>query len=35
MAEVKIQKLMTEFGFVLEDADRFVASFSSGWKMRM
>uniref|UniRef100_A0ACD5YFF9 Uncharacterized protein n=1 Tax=Avena sativa TaxID=4498 RepID=A0ACD5YFF9_AVESA len=35
MVEVKIQKLMTEFGFVLEDADRFVASFSSGWKMRM
>jgi ATPase subunit of ABC transporter with duplicated ATPase domains len=35
MVEVKIQKLMPELGFVPEDADRLVASFSGGWKMRM
>jgi len=31
----KISKLMSELGFVSEDADRLVASFSSGWQMRM
>ncbi|KAE8784007.1 ABC transporter F family member 5 [Hordeum vulgare] len=35
MVGVKIQKLMPELGFVPEDADRLVASFSGGWKMRM
>ncbi|XAR73283.1 hypothetical protein NMG60_11007200 [Bertholletia excelsa] len=33
--DVKINKLMPELGFVPEDADRLVASFSSGWQMRM
>lgn len=33
--DAKISKLMSELGFVSEDADRLVASFSSGWQMRM
>ncbi|KAL6875551.1 hypothetical protein ACP4OV_013064 [Aristida adscensionis] len=35
MVEVKVQKLMPELGFMPEDADRLVASFSGGWQMRM
>ncbi|NP_001105535.1 ABC transporter F family member 5 [Zea mays] len=35
MVDVKVQKLMPELGFTPEDADRLVASFSGGWKMRM
>ncbi|KAL3527863.1 hypothetical protein ACH5RR_012519 [Cinchona calisaya] len=34
-ADVKINKLIPELGFVPEDSDRLVASFSSGWQMRM
>lgn len=33
--DVKINKLMPELGFSLEDSDRLVASFSSGWQMRI
>lgn len=34
--EVKISKMMPELGFsAAEDSDRLVASFSSGWQMRM
>ncbi|XP_042438004.1 ABC transporter F family member 5-like [Zingiber officinale] len=33
--DVKISKLMPELGFVPEDSDRLVVSFSSGWQMRM
>ncbi|KAK9111138.1 hypothetical protein Scep_018657 [Stephania cephalantha] len=33
--EVKINKMMPELGFSPEDSDRLVASFSSGWQMRM
>ncbi|KAL3527868.1 hypothetical protein ACH5RR_012524 [Cinchona calisaya] len=33
--DVKINKLIPELGFVPEDSDRLVASFSSGWQMRM
>ncbi|KAG1334489.1 ABC transporter F family member 2 [Cocos nucifera] len=33
--DVKINKLMPELGFAPEDSDRLVASFSSGWQMRM
>ncbi|XP_010261097.1 PREDICTED: ABC transporter F family member 5 [Nelumbo nucifera] len=33
--EVKINKMMPELGFSMEDSDRLVASFSSGWQMRM
>ncbi|XP_019197610.1 PREDICTED: ABC transporter F family member 5-like [Ipomoea nil] len=33
--DVKINKMMPELGFAPEDADRLVASFSSGWQMRM
>ncbi|CAL9054695.1 ABC transporter F family member 5 isoform X2 [Musa acuminata AAA Group] len=33
--DVKISKLMPELGFAPEDSDRLVASFSSGWQMRM
>lgn len=33
--DAKISKLMSELGFASEDADRLVASFSSGWQMRM
>lgn len=35
MVEVKINKMMPELGFSAEDSDRLVASFSSGWQMRM
>ncbi|XP_072979709.1 ABC transporter F family member 2-like [Typha angustifolia] len=35
VVDVKISKLMPELGFSLEDSDRLVASFSSGWQMRM
>lgn len=33
--DAKISKLMPELGFSAEDSDRLVASFSSGWQMRM
>ncbi|CAN6484768.1 unnamed protein product [Victoria cruziana] len=33
--EVKINKMVPELGFSTEDTDRLVASFSSGWQMRM
>ncbi|CAN7036123.1 unnamed protein product [Brassica oleracea var. botrytis] len=33
--DAKVSKLMPELGFCAEDADRLVASFSSGWQMRM
>ncbi|XP_074562937.1 ABC transporter F family member 5-like, partial [Curcuma longa] len=33
--DVNISKLMPELGFVPEDSDRLVVSFSSGWQMRM
>ncbi|KAK6924156.1 ABC-transporter extension domain [Dillenia turbinata] len=33
--DVKISKLMPELGFSPEDTERLVASFSSGWQMRM
>lgn len=33
--DVKISKMMPELGFLPEDSDRLVASFSSGWQMRM
>eukprot|EP00249_Psilotum_nudum_P021525 c28141_g1_i1 orf=636-3107(-) len=33
--DVKINKMMPEVGFMQEDGDRLVASFSSGWQMRM
>ncbi|KAL1290798.1 hypothetical protein HN51_059320 [Arachis hypogaea] len=33
--DAKISKLMPELGFAAEDSDRLVASFSSGWQMRM
>ncbi|CAN6179453.1 unnamed protein product [Urochloa humidicola] len=35
MVDVKVQKLMPELGFALEDADCLVASFSGGWQMRL
>lgn len=35
VVDVKISKLMPELGFTPEDSDRLVASFSSGWQMRM
>ncbi|KAK9110584.1 hypothetical protein Sjap_018644 [Stephania japonica] len=35
VVEVKINKMMPELGFSPEDSDRLVASFSSGWQMRM
>lgn len=35
VVDVKINKMMPELGFAPEDADRLVASFSSGWQMRM
>ncbi|KAF8411562.1 hypothetical protein HHK36_004117 [Tetracentron sinense] len=35
VVDVKINKLMPELGFSPEDSDRLVASFSSGWQMRM
>ncbi|GKV25278.1 hypothetical protein SLEP1_g34738 [Rubroshorea leprosula] len=33
--DAKVSKLMPELGFSPEDGDRLVASFSSGWQMRM
>ncbi|PON58714.1 Phosphonate C-P lyase system [Parasponia andersonii] len=33
--DAKVSKLMPELGFSSEDSDRLVASFSSGWQMRM
>ncbi|VFQ94422.1 unnamed protein product [Cuscuta campestris] len=33
--DVKVNKMMPELGFLPEDADRLVASFSGGWQMRM
>uniref|UniRef100_A0A2P2K7I6 Uncharacterized protein MANES_12G143100 n=1 Tax=Rhizophora mucronata TaxID=61149 RepID=A0A2P2K7I6_RHIMU len=33
--DAKISKLMPELGFAPEDAERLVASFSSGWQMRI
>ncbi|KAF8115753.1 hypothetical protein N665_0025s0205 [Sinapis alba] len=33
--DAKVSKVMLELGFCAEDADRLVASFSSGWQMRM
>ncbi|KAL5556197.1 hypothetical protein UlMin_038433 [Ulmus minor] len=33
--DAKVSKLMPELGFAPEDSDRLVASFSSGWQMRM
>ncbi|XP_062023662.1 ABC transporter F family member 5-like isoform X2 [Rosa rugosa] len=35
MVDANISKLMPELGFAPEDGDRWVASFSSGWQMRM
>ncbi|KAJ4952102.1 hypothetical protein NE237_028934 [Protea cynaroides] len=35
VVQVKINKMMPELGFSPEDSDRLVASFSSGWQMRM
>jgi len=35
LVDAKINKLMPELGFTPEDFDRLVASFSSGWQMRM
>ncbi|XP_077249993.1 ABC transporter F family member 5-like [Tasmannia lanceolata] len=35
VVDVKINKMMPEIGFTMEDSDRLVASFSSGWQMRM
>ncbi|KAL6220011.1 hypothetical protein ACLB2K_007769 [Fragaria x ananassa] len=35
MVDAKISKLMPELGFAPEDGDRLVASFSSGWQMRL
>lgn len=35
VVDVKINKLIPELGFSLEDSDRLVASFSGGWQMRM
>lgn len=33
--DAKVSKLMPELGFSSDDSDRLVASFSSGWQMRM
>lgn len=33
--DVKINKMLPELGFELEDCDRLVASYSGGWQMRM
>lgn len=35
VVDAKISKMMPELGFAPEDSDRLVASFSSGWQMRM
>ncbi len=33
--ESKIEKIMPELGFALDDGDRLVSAFSGGWQMRM
>jgi ATP-binding cassette subfamily F protein 3 len=33
--EARIEKILPELGFELEDADRLVSAFSGGWQMRM
>ncbi len=33
--ESKIGKILSDMGFTLEDAERFVSAFSGGWQMRM
>ncbi|MGG6297161.1 ABC-F family ATP-binding cassette domain-containing protein [Leptolyngbya sp. AN02str] len=33
--EARIEKILPEMGFELEDGDRLVSSFSGGWQMRM
>ncbi|KAK1289197.1 ABC transporter F family member 5 [Acorus calamus] len=33
--DARISKMMPELGFAMEDSERLVASFSSGWQMRM
>ncbi len=33
--ETRIEKILPELGFELEDGDRLVSSFSGGWQMRM
>jgi len=33
--DVKINKMLPELGFELDDCDRLVASYSGGWQMRM
>lgn len=33
--DVKINKMLPELGFDLDDCDRLVASYSGGWQMRM
>lgn len=33
--ESQIEKILPEIGFVIEDGDRLVSSFSGGWQMRM
>ncbi|XP_028755068.1 ABC transporter F family member 5 [Neltuma alba] len=35
VVDAKVSKLMPELGFSSDDSDRLVASFSSGWQMRM
>ncbi|XP_062007125.1 ABC transporter F family member 5-like isoform X2 [Rosa rugosa] len=35
MVDAKISKLMPDLGFAPKDGDRLMASFSSGWQMRM
>jgi ATP-binding cassette, subfamily F, member 3 len=33
--ESQIEKILPEIGFIIEDGDRLVSSFSGGWQMRM
>lgn len=33
--DARIEKILPELGFVLEDGDRLVSAFSGGWQMRM
>lgn len=33
--EARIEKILPELGFAIEDGDRLVSSFSGGWQMRM
>lgn len=33
--ETRIEKILPEMGFAIEDGDRLVSSFSGGWQMRM